>query len=178
VVLSSSKSSTIGRVPLLRCKVVRWLPIEAVPGWVEAQVIDANGRAWFFHDKAPVFSGQLAVDDHLPADATIACTVIATDDAAGTTVTIDTNVPDGVEATDGTTRFTVLAEQLIAQRQPTRDDDSTPVCPTCQGTGVDPGALRKKRNSPRIARAHFDVPPCPDCLGTGEVDHGFGAGLR
>jgi hypothetical protein len=49
------------------------------------------------------------------------------------------------------------------------DETPTPPCPTCGGTGVDADALRKKRNSPRIARAHFDLPPCPDCLGTGEA---------
>ena len=82
-----------------------------------------------------IFSDQLAVDDDLPADATIACTLLAANDAAGVTVTVDTSVPDGVKATDGTTTFTVFDKQLIIQAQPTRDDDaSTPVCPTCDGT--------------------------------------------
>lgn len=55
-------------------------------------------------------------------------------------------------------------------RRMTDEDTPTRLCPTCGGTGVDAKALRKKRNSPRIARAQFDPPPCPDCLGTGEVE--------
>jgi hypothetical protein len=159
------------RVALLRCEIARRLPVDAFPDWVEARVTDAEGRMWVFHDKSAVFSDDLAGDDNLPAEGTIACTVIAIDDAADMTVAIDTSAPDGVEAIDGTTRFTVLAEQLIDGWEPAGDDDARSVCPTCGGTGVDPGALRKKRNSPRIARAHFDDPPCPDCLGTGDLDH-------
>jgi hypothetical protein len=128
---------------------------------------------WRFHDKAPVFCDPLAVGDRLPVEATIACTLITVRGCAGTTVTVDTSLPDGIQATDGTTTFSVLSEQLAADDQPTRDGGaSAPVCPTCDGTGVDSGAVRKKRNSPRIARAHFDAPPCPDCLGTGELNGG------
>ena len=100
-------------MPSLRCQIIRWLSTDPFPGWVEAQVVDANGREWLFHDKPPVFGEQLAFDDALPVEATIACEVIA-GDSASRTVTVDTSVPDGVEATDGTTRFVVLADQLVS----------------------------------------------------------------
>jgi hypothetical protein len=158
-------------VPLLRCQVVRWLSADPSPGWVEARLVDANGRAWLFRDKPSVFCDELPASDRLPVDGAIACEVIAVNRDDDTAVIVDTNLPWGIEATDGTTTFSVSAEQLVADDGPSRDHDtSTPPCPTCSGTGVDAGALRKKRNSPRIARAHFDDPPCPDCLGSGELD--------
>jgi len=101
-------------VPLLRCEIVHWLSTDPLPGWVEARLVDAHGRTWLFHDKPPIFSAELSASDALPVEGVIACEVIAADETTGATVTVDTSAPWGIEATDGTTTFTVSAEQLLA----------------------------------------------------------------
>ena len=96
------------------CNIVRFVD-DSFPRWVEARLVDADGTAWTFEDKVPIFTtGDLRSDTEYPVPAAIRCMVIETDVAAARTL-IDTSQPDGVTSTDGTrTRFWV-SSQLLKQ---------------------------------------------------------------
>lgn len=70
---------------------------------VEAQLVDAAGEVWTFVDQGPVF-GATGL-----GPGAIRCTVIRDEMVDGILlVHIDTADPDGVESTDGVSRFRVL----------------------------------------------------------------------
>jgi hypothetical protein len=85
------------------------------PGFVECELVDATGRRWIFCEKAPIVSSAaLDSKSSYPTPGLIACTVLA--DFRGTAgrrpLRISTDEPWHVEATDGSTIFEVLAEQV------------------------------------------------------------------
>ncbi|MEI8383829.1 MAG: hypothetical protein WCJ09_27185 [Planctomycetota bacterium] len=88
---------------------------DSQPGYVECWLTDANGREWSFVEKVPVVTAEdLDAESDYPRPGIIACEVIGreigTDERE--VVVIDTDLPWGVEATTGETRFVVLPEQL------------------------------------------------------------------
>jgi hypothetical protein len=91
------------------CEIVRWTD-DHFPGWVEARLVDADGREWRFEDKAPMFSAELLTPTtSYPVAGAIRCEVVGEDRALGR-ITIETSSPDGITAVDGvTTRFSVLS---------------------------------------------------------------------
>ena len=89
---------------------------DAQPGWVECWLTDAEGRAWAFVEKVPVISTEpLDAHSRYPRQGVIACRVVERmADAGGRErVVIDTEVPWGVAATSGETRFVVSHDQLV-----------------------------------------------------------------
>jgi hypothetical protein len=38
----------------LRATALRWISDEPQPGWVEVELVDADGRRWLVHDKPPI----------------------------------------------------------------------------------------------------------------------------
>ena len=85
------------------------------PGWVECVLRDANGVAWTFVEKVPVVTTEnLSESSAYPRGGKIACELVPDPDGAvSPLIQIDTSRPWGVEATDGTTTFTVRREQLV-----------------------------------------------------------------
>ncbi|SDY90043.1 hypothetical protein SAMN04487939_10855 [Lysobacter sp. yr284] len=96
-------------VELLRCT------REDFPGWVECRLIDADGRAHRFEEKAPVVSAQLCGDAAFPQPGAIACERVGErEDASGRRrVQVDTRHPWSVQSDTGLTRFEVLASQVL-----------------------------------------------------------------
>ena len=101
-------------VTSVACEIVRWTD-DHFPGWVEARLVDADGREWRFEDKVPVFSTEpLTATTSYPVAGAIRCEIVAEDQKVGRTA-IDTSSPDGITAVDGvTTRFSVISS-LISQ---------------------------------------------------------------
>lgn len=93
----------------MACEIIRWTD-DHFPGWVEARLVDADGREWRFEDKAPMFSAEhLTSTSSYPVPGTIRCEVVDDDRAVGR-ITIDAASPGGLTAVDGvTTRFSVMS---------------------------------------------------------------------
>jgi hypothetical protein len=105
-------------VPEVTCAIVRWLSDEPQPGWVEANLTDANGRVWQLFDKWVIFSSEvLSGADTFPRSGSIACEVLGTEVMPDGTVVvaISTEHPDHVESVDGESRFLVRADQVRAE---------------------------------------------------------------
>ena len=61
----------------VRCRIVRWTD-DRFPGWVEAQLTDAQGRLWTFEDKVPIFTADTVTrETRLPVDAVLRCRVVS-----------------------------------------------------------------------------------------------------
>ncbi|BEP57170.1 MULTISPECIES: hypothetical protein [unclassified Variovorax] len=86
------------------------------PNWVECRLIDAQGDAHLFVEKAPiVVRAALVGDGCYPRSGEIACEVQSEwkDTANRSFVRIDTTRPDGVESIAGLSEFVIHASQLI-----------------------------------------------------------------
>lgn len=88
------------------------------PGWVECRLVDAYGREWLFEDKVPIINADYDIGYHtsFPKDAIIRCTVVnrRRDVDGQEIVTVDTELPDHVEAKTGETKFDVRPDQIEA----------------------------------------------------------------
>jgi hypothetical protein len=95
--------------------IVRWVDDEPQPGIVECKLTDRFGKGWTFIEKSAVVSAAaLGSDSAYPQPRLIGCHLITTglDDSGREFVVVDTELPWGIEADDGTTRFEVFADQL------------------------------------------------------------------
>lgn len=91
---------------LLRCEAVEWVDVEW-PGWIRVRLLDADGRAWYFVDKVPMFDADFGPETRMPVPVQLACDVVGED---GDRLLV---VPRwSVEAEDGTTQFRVRRDQL------------------------------------------------------------------
>jgi hypothetical protein len=87
------------RVQLLRCV------DRGCPGFVECELVDADGKRWLFTEKIPVVTTEdVSLDGPFPQPGVVACEVV---DSMGDRLIIDTETPWGVQAADGTHRFGV-----------------------------------------------------------------------
>ena len=85
------------------------------PGWVECELVDAEGRRHLIIDKAPVFSAEnLEADSEYPVTATMRCEVLKRyqDEAGHDLVRVSTTRPDSIESTEGLSEFTVPANLI------------------------------------------------------------------
>jgi hypothetical protein len=95
-------------------QITRWVS-DDFPGFVECRFADRFGREWAIIEKLPVLTdADLRSDSQFPQPVLIACEIVARhqDDAGREIADITTLTPWGIEATDGTTRFQLCAEQL------------------------------------------------------------------
>lgn len=86
------------------------------PGFVECSLSDAQGQVHTFIEKAPVVSREsLWSDSDYPRPGFIACELQTewTDDAERTLATVSTELPWGIESTEGLQQFVLLRSQLI-----------------------------------------------------------------
>jgi hypothetical protein len=96
----------------VRCEVVRWLADDPQPGWVEASLVDVHGRRWSFLDKPTIF-GDVFRTSECPLPGVIRCEVVSSRrDGSGAEV-LEVRLLDGVESTDGSTRFFVSADNVM-----------------------------------------------------------------
>jgi hypothetical protein len=103
----------------VRAEITRWVSDDQ-PGFVECGFADRFGRNWSVVDKVPVLSrANLRSDSPYPQPGFIACQIISRDhDESGReTVEMTTDAPWHIEATDGTTRFEFLTQQLIEDQE-------------------------------------------------------------
>ncbi len=100
----------------MRCEVVRWVSDEPQPGWVEARLVDADGRTWVFFDKPSIFDGGggLRGDATYPQEGVLAGEVIGTRTRPDgrEVVTVSTRSPWSVASQEGRTEFEVGSDQL------------------------------------------------------------------
>jgi len=96
--------------------IVRWVDDEPFPGIVECKLTDRFGKDWTFIEKSAVVSASsLTGDSSYPQPGVIGCRVITTglDNGGREFVVADTELPLGIEAVDGNTRFEVFAGQVV-----------------------------------------------------------------
>lgn len=85
------------------------------PGWVECEMIDADGVLHQFVEKVSVVSNEdLRLDSAYPRYGKIACEVNSTwiDERGRDLSKIDTSRPWGIESKAGTTEFVVLSGSI------------------------------------------------------------------
>ena len=85
------------------------------PGWVECRLTDASGVEWMFEEKVTVVSADnLDSRTNYPQPGMIACQIVKPwrDDNGREIVTIDTEMPWGIESSDGNTSFDVARDQV------------------------------------------------------------------
>lgn len=98
----------------IRAEIIKWVS-DDFPGVVECRFVDRFGREWVVVEKLPVLTdANLRSNSRFPQPALIACEVVARrqDDAGREITDITIETPWAIEATDGTTRFELYAEQL------------------------------------------------------------------
>jgi hypothetical protein len=89
---------------------------ESQPGWVESAFVDAKGVLHSFEEKVPVVTAEdLDAHSEYPRPGVIGCIVIGArpTEAGGEVVTVDTELPWGIESKVGQTRFDVFRDQLL-----------------------------------------------------------------
>ena len=84
------------------------------PTFVECLLIDAMGQRHIFVEKEPVVSAAGIDIESFPASGVIACEVESEwlDSNGRSVVRVATTRPWGIESTEGSSSFVVLAEQL------------------------------------------------------------------
>lgn len=99
----------------VKCEVVRWLSDEPQPGWVEASMVDAQGRRWSFFDKPAIFSDEgIGQSSEFPLPGMIRCEIVSANQGDGCVEVLEIRLHDGVESAEGSTRFIVRADAVIS----------------------------------------------------------------
>jgi hypothetical protein len=99
----------------VKCEVVRWLSDEPQPGWVEASMVDAQGRRWSFFDKPAILSDQgIVKSSEFPLSGLIRCEIVPANQRDGGVEVVEIRLHDGVESAEGSTRFIVRADAVIS----------------------------------------------------------------
>jgi len=99
----------------LAVQIVRFVD-DHFPGWVECELIDAEGRCHTFVEKIPVVTEKdLGPDSEYPTPGTLRCEVLKRyhDEKGQEMVRVSTTSPWSIESTEGSSEFTVPAT-LIA----------------------------------------------------------------
>jgi hypothetical protein len=84
----------------------------AFPGWVECELVDAEGRRHIIKDKVPMSTVEdLDADSRYPVEGCVLCEVLERyQDGEGQELArISTKEPYGIESSEGLTEFTVPA---------------------------------------------------------------------
>jgi hypothetical protein len=99
----------------IRVWICRWVDDDQ-PGWVECELRDDTGSTHVFREKVPVVThAALGPLSRFPRPGVIACVVLGRHRAADghEVVSIDTQLPWGMESTSGLSRFDVDARNLV-----------------------------------------------------------------
>jgi len=86
------------------------------PGWVECELVDANGRRHVLKDKVPIFTVEdLDANSEYPRPGAISCEVLERyqDEKGQELVRVSTIKPSDIESIEGLSEFTVPAN-LVA----------------------------------------------------------------
>lgn len=98
----------------INVRIVRWIS-DDVPGFVECEFADVEGRTWLFKEKVPVVSAE-SIDrsSSFPCPGVIACRIIGSEPGSDgrDEVEVDTMGPWGVESVEGVSRFRIFSDQL------------------------------------------------------------------
>jgi hypothetical protein len=89
----------------------------AFPGWVECELVDAEGRRHVIKDKVPMFTvEELDADSRYPAEGCVPCEVLERykDRAGQELARITTKEPYGIESSEGLTEFIVPASCITS----------------------------------------------------------------
>ena len=100
----------------LRIAIVRYVD-NHFPGFVECELVDAEGRLHSFIEKAPVVSDEWpGPNDSYPMSGEIRCEILEQWRAPDgrDLIRVTTAQPDYVESKDGNTKFVVLSSQVIS----------------------------------------------------------------
>ena len=103
------------RMLAIKATIVRFTDMDQ-PGWVECTFIDAMGVSHLFEEKVPVVTVEdLDAHSEYPRDGTIGCTLIDARlaDDGRELITVDTELPWGIESKVGQTRFEVFRDQVL-----------------------------------------------------------------
>jgi len=87
------------------------------PGWVECEVIDAEGRRHTLRDKVPIFTAELLdADSKYPTMGAVPCEVLGRyqDEKGRELAHVSTKNPCDIESAEGLSEFTVLASIVAA----------------------------------------------------------------
>jgi hypothetical protein len=98
----------------LNVRIVRWIS-DDVPGFVECEFTDTDGRTWLIHEKVPVVTdADLDKTSNFPRPGVVACRIIdsKTVSEGRDEVEIDTSSPWVIESVEGVSRFRVFSDQL------------------------------------------------------------------
>jgi hypothetical protein len=98
----------------LAIQIVRFVD-SAFPGWVECELVDAEGRRHIIRDKVPIFTVEdLDADSRYPLKGAIRCQILerCKDGKGQELARVSTAKTDAIESTEGLTEFTV-AQSLI-----------------------------------------------------------------
>jgi hypothetical protein len=97
-------------------EITKWLADEPQPGWIEAELVDADGEHWAFHDKPPIFCDRpIGASTSYPVNGLARCDIV---EELGTTARIrliDAATEDGTR-TFVVNRSTVAIARDIGQR--------------------------------------------------------------
>ena len=88
------------------------------PGWVECELVDAEGRRHLITEKVPmVVATDLDADSKYPTAGTVACEVLKPyrDEKGQELAHVSTAKPWSIESAEGLSEFTVLASLLTSE---------------------------------------------------------------
>ena len=105
----------MGLIVSIPVNIVRFTD-EHFPGWVECTFTDAHSQLHAFIEKAPVVTPEnLSPLSAYPKFGAIACEIVAEAEDEGNRklIHISTERPWGLASTTGSTRFVVLASQIV-----------------------------------------------------------------
>jgi len=93
----------------LKVQIVRFVDSD-FPGWVECELVDAEGRRHILKDKVPIFTVEvLDADRKYPTPGTVVCEVLERyqDEQGQELARVSTEKPFYIESTEGLSEFTV-----------------------------------------------------------------------
>ena len=99
---------------ILGIQIVRYVDT-AFPGWVECELVDAEGRRHIIKDKVPMFTVEdLDADSRYPVEGGVPCEVLERyQDGEGQEMArISTTKPYDIESSEGLTEFIVPANRI------------------------------------------------------------------
>jgi hypothetical protein len=100
----------------LAIQIVRFVD-SGFPGWVECELVDAEGRRHIIRDKVPIFTVEdLDADSRYPVKGAIRCQVLERykDGKGQELARVSTAKPDAIESTEGLTEFTVTSSLITS----------------------------------------------------------------